>query len=692
MIDVDLAELPDAVLQRLHPVVAAVGVAQVLEDGEAMVVSRDRQRLIPASARGKAGEMDDAEIVLRLLQLVEHGGAVHPVELQAAGERRDAFVPPQVQWVRRKQNGLPRGPSALQGRPDLNDIERRDGFEEELRPGVIDLVHGRVVLREPGVEPVTGLQERRRRRAEVGPAGEGQHGLMQQKVDMPEDGSPGCGHAIPAAAQVLVHAADRQLPLHGVEERPQVVPLPVMRNRPLQRFETRRIALTMVPKGVLEGRARRFDHPAPGVVRAEEANPSQNVALDRELERAFVAVHFVLPARGVFLSFDGLGQCLLNPAGERLELLVIAIDQQLAAIRGHRAAVADARPLRIVRVVGCRRRARSRSEDVARLLVVEAAVRIEAAAAADSVDSFEHVQAPGPLFRAATLHPLADVVQPAAGHPGDVLGQLEIGQQASGDLPGIAQEIAVRQNPEPRQRTPGRAEIVVAARFPPLGEELRDPAQRHQRTEVPGLLQRLQERPLRRRGRERRLLRAGPAKQAAGEFAGVPPGEVRQGADARVAPPGESDDPRVDLRLVTPPGGDVQIGRDVADGEPQSVDPLAQIGFGRPVAGEGERSPGGVFGFLRERGKEMLDVHGRELVAKEVAALPNGLRGLQSRGPGNVDAADQSASPTFLEQSTSPSDGSTARWRPFRRSANAAALRSRSASSKPKYPWSRRAS
>lgn len=189
---------------------------------------------------------------------------------------------------------------------------------------------------------------------------------------------------------------------------------------------------------------------------------------------------------------------------------------------------------------------------------------------------------------------------------------------------------------------------------------------------------------MRRRGNERGPLRASPAQQAAGEFAGVPARKVRQGADARVPPPGESDDPRVGLRLVPPPGGDVQIGRDVADGESQGVEPVAQIRLGRPVADEGERSPRGVIGFLPERGKKPLDVHGRELIAKEVAAPANGRRGLQSRGPGNVDAAAQSASPMFLEQSTSPSDGSTARWMPFRRSANAAALRSRSASSKPK--------
>ena len=33
MVDIDLCELPDAALQRLDPVAAAIGVSQVLEDG-----------------------------------------------------------------------------------------------------------------------------------------------------------------------------------------------------------------------------------------------------------------------------------------------------------------------------------------------------------------------------------------------------------------------------------------------------------------------------------------------------------------------------------------------------------------------------------------------------------------------------------------------------------------------------------
>ena len=352
MIDVDLGELLNAVPQRLHTVVSIVSVAQVLEDGKTMVVARDRQRLVSASAFGKTGEIDDAEIVLGFLQLVEHGAAVHPFEPQAACERRNAFVPPQVQWMRREQNGLPGGPSPPQSCPDLNDVERCDGLEEELGVDVIDLVHRRMVLRELGVEPIAGLQEFRYRGTELGLAGEGQHGLMKKDVEMAQDDLAGRDHAIPAVAKVLVrHAAGSQLPLHFVEQRSQVVQLIDIRNRPLQRLETRRITLAVVPKGVLEGRARCFDDTAPSISRAEESNPSQNLAFENEFELLFIAIQFVLTARGVIFSLDGRGQSLLDPADERLERLGLAVDQQLAAVPGQRATVSDIRPLRIVRVV-----------------------------------------------------------------------------------------------------------------------------------------------------------------------------------------------------------------------------------------------------------------------------------------------------------------------------------------------------
>ena len=202
MVHVDLGELLDAVLQGVDPVAAVVGVAQVLEDRKPAVVARDRQRLVSALTFGEAREIDDAEVVLRLLQLFEHGGAIHARELQAAGERGDPFVAPQMQRVRREQNGLPRGPSGVQGRFDLDDVERRDRLEEQLRPGVVNLVHRRVVLRELGVEPIPGLEEIRDRAAERGLASERQHGLVDQDVETVQDGPPGRDDAVPQVAEI----------------------------------------------------------------------------------------------------------------------------------------------------------------------------------------------------------------------------------------------------------------------------------------------------------------------------------------------------------------------------------------------------------------------------------------------------------------------------------------------------------
>ena len=86
MVRVDLGELPDTVLQSVDPVVAAVGVAQILEDRESAVVARDRQRLASAPAGGEAGEIDDAKVVLGLLKLFEHRVAIHA--LRASGRGR----------------------------------------------------------------------------------------------------------------------------------------------------------------------------------------------------------------------------------------------------------------------------------------------------------------------------------------------------------------------------------------------------------------------------------------------------------------------------------------------------------------------------------------------------------------------------------------------------------------------------
>ena len=53
---------------------------------------------------------------------------------------------------------------------------------------------------------------------------------------------------------------------------------------------------------------------------------------------------------------------------------------------------------------------------------------------------------------------------------------------------------------------------------------------------------------------------------------------------------GEGDDVGVVARLVPPSGGNVEIGRDMADRKPESVEPITQVRVGQPVADEGERN------------------------------------------------------------------------------------------------------
>ena len=420
-------------------------------------------------------------------------------------------------------------------------------------------------------------------------------------------------------------------------------------------------------------------------------DPGQNVALDVELEFVFVTIDVVVAARGVLVAVDGISQGLLNAVDKSFEYVVLAVDEQLAPVRSHRAVIPDVRALRFVRLVG----GLSRSgplEDRARVFVVEVAVRVEITGAANFRGAFQHVQAPAPVLRIGPVYQATNLFKPTTGHLGDFLRQVEVLQEAVGDAVRHAQEVAVRENAEPRQRAPGCVELVVRPRFLPRGEESRDAAQRYQRRQAGVLREDLQQSLLRRRGHQSRLRLPGPLEEFPGKHSGVALGEVRERADARVPAGGDGDDVRVVVRLVSPSGGDMQIGRDVADGEPERIEPIAQVRVGEPVADEGERNGGGIAGFFAERRQETLDVHPRKLLAKKVAARLNDCGDLQRRRPGDVGVVTQRTSPMFLAQRTSPSEGSTARFRLFRRSANATAFRSRSASSNPKYPCCRRIS
>ena len=160
-----------------------------------------------------------------------------------------------------------------------------------------------------------------------------------------------------------------------------------------------------------------------------------------------------------------------------------------------------------------------------------------------------------------------------------------------------------------------------------------------------------------------------------------------KGADARMASGGESYDLRMDVRLIAPPGGYVKIGRDVANREPHGAKPIPQVRVGHPVADEGERNGGGVTGLLRlscERRQEAINIHVRKSLTEEVITALNGSGDLEGRCLSDISVVVHSSSPMSFPQRTSPSEGSMARCRPFRRSANATALLLRSPSSNPK--------
>ena len=128
MVDVDLRELPHAALQCLDPVTAAIGVSQVLEDGQPAIVARYGERLASAPALGKACEPEHAEIVLGPFELLQHRLAVHFLESQSTGERGHSLVTPQMQGMGRQQDRFPGRSSGIQPGLDLDDVERGDGL------------------------------------------------------------------------------------------------------------------------------------------------------------------------------------------------------------------------------------------------------------------------------------------------------------------------------------------------------------------------------------------------------------------------------------------------------------------------------------------------------------------------------------------------------------------------------------
>ena len=131
--------------------------------------------------------------------------------------------------------------------------------------------------------------------------------------------------------------------------------------------------------------------------------------------------------------------------------------------------------------------------------------------------------------------PAADRLDPLTGHLGQVLRQTEILRQALRDLVGGREQMSVRQDAEPGQRTAGRIELVLRQGCVPGREKLGDPVQGHQRRQGTTLGERFEEPLLRGSGREFCLIGLRPVEQSGRKRASVAVREVRERADARVA-------------------------------------------------------------------------------------------------------------------------------------------------------------
>ena len=122
----------------------------------------------------------------------------------------------------RQQDGLPGRSPLIQLGPDLHDVQRRDGLEEHSRPGVVDVVHFRVMPGQPVVEAFPSLHELGGRRPERWFAGDRQHRLVQQEGEVVMNHPARIHDAVPESAEVLRRDASLvQLFLHLPDNRAQ---------------------------------------------------------------------------------------------------------------------------------------------------------------------------------------------------------------------------------------------------------------------------------------------------------------------------------------------------------------------------------------------------------------------------------------------------------------------------------------
>ena len=266
-------------------------------------------------------------------ELSQHCLAVHFLVFQSAGEGGHSLVTPQMQGMGRQQDRFPGRSLGIQPGLDLDDVERGDGLQKRPGPGVIDVVHRRVMPGQPVVEALPGLDELRGGVPELRLSGDRQRRLVEQEAEIIQY-HPACGHdAVPEPAEILRRDPSLvQLILHLPDDRAKFVHLAVVRDRGLTRPELDRLALSVVAQRSFKRRIPRFEEPAPVIGPAEELDPGQEFAVDVEFEPAFFAIDGILAAGRVLVVLNRIVQGLAHLVGDVLQRLVITVEQRRAAL------------------------------------------------------------------------------------------------------------------------------------------------------------------------------------------------------------------------------------------------------------------------------------------------------------------------------------------------------------------------
>ena len=430
---------------------------------------------------------------------------------------------------------------------------------------------------------------------------------------------------------------------------------------------------------------------SPVVGTAEVPDPGQELAIDREFEPAFAAVDDILAAGLLLVVLDRSVERLADTGGDVLQRLLVPVEKRPGPLSRYaplvQRVVRQPVVVRILLRAGRRVRRRivlRRGDDFQSVLVVDRTEGVEAAGPAHLLHPLDDLQSSVSTRGPASQDPFANRLEPLPGHLGQLLRHAKVLREALGDLIGDSEQFPIGQDAKPGQRPARRIERVRGLTLLPRREKLRDPAQRHQRRQSAHRGEFCEKPLLRWRRCEPRLPGLRPFEQSGRKGAGVALREVRECADARVAPARERNDVRMPVRLVSPLRRDMEIGRHVPEEQTHGVQPVPEVGLRHFVADEGERYPGRLLDQLRERREEALDVHGRKLRAEEMSAVANDPGDLDRGGLCDIAVAVQSTSPISAEQSTRPSDGSNAMFRLLRRCAKAAVLCRRSSSSNPK--------